>query len=125
MHDRTHKLLMSKMQFIFNKLTIPICCSTHSSECCLSSICFSEVILVRCQYFQGYLKSLVELPTLETGDWCSPLITRTFSAAIPGKKYLQPVICKSSIVKESLFYPECLGSSCKLSLSLIYKWNGS
>lgn len=65
MHDRTHRLLMSKMQFIFNKLTIPICNSNHSSECCLCFICFSEVILVTSQFSQGHLKSLVELPTLE------------------------------------------------------------
>uniref|UniRef100_A0A8B9FUV8 O-acetyl-ADP-ribose deacetylase MACROD2 n=1 Tax=Amazona collaria TaxID=241587 RepID=A0A8B9FUV8_9PSIT len=87
----------------------------------VDAIVNAEVILVTCQYFQGYLKSLVELPTLETGEWCSPSRTRTFSAAVPGeKKCLQPVICESSIVKESLFYPEYLSSRCKLSLSLYY-----
>jgi len=63
MHDRTHRLLMSKMQFIFIKLTIPICNSNHSSECCLCFICFSDVIIS--QFFQEHLKSLAELPTLE------------------------------------------------------------
>lgn len=59
MHDRTHRLLMSKMLFIFNKLTIPICNSNSFSE--FIFFFFLEVILVTSQFFQGRLKSLVEI----------------------------------------------------------------